>query len=84
MNDLGRKVQDDSGASRPGTDADTGQDGSSKTAGTDRDYDDSQDAKNQGHGHPREDRPGSDDAGRSEQRITEADRQERDLGGPGG
>lgn len=84
MSDLGKKVQDESGAVRHGTEADTGQDRSSKTAGTDRDYDDSQDAKNQGHGHPREDRSGSDDVGHSEKRITEADRQERDLGGPGG
>ncbi len=84
MSDLGKKVQDESGAVRPGTEAGPGQDRSSKTTGTDRDYDESQEAKNQGHGHPREERSGSDDAGRSEKRITEADRQERDLGGPGG
>lgn len=84
MTDLGKVVQDESGAKRPGTEADTGEDRSSRTAGTNRDYDESQEAKNQGHGHPRERRPGSDDAGHSERRITEADRQEQDLGGPGG
>lgn len=84
MPDLGKTVQDESGAKRPGTEGDTGKDRSSRTAGTNRDYDESGDAKNEAHGHPREQRPGSDDAGHSERRMTEADRQERDLGGPGG
>lgn len=84
MADLGRTVQDESGAKRPGTDTDEGKDRSSRTAGQNRDYDESGESKNQGHGHPRGRNPGSEDAGHSEQRITEADRQERDLGGPGG
>lgn len=84
MADLGKTVQDESGASRPDNDPDRQEDHSSSTAGTDRDYDESGEAKNQGHGHPRGGNPGSDDAGHSEKRITEADRQERDLGGPGG
>ncbi len=63
MADLGKTVQDESGASRPGTDdpaADRNDqsnqsnqsDRNARTAGTDRDYDESQESKNQGHGHP--------------------------------
>lgn len=84
MADLGKTVQDESGVRRPGTDTDTGKNRSSRTAGTDRDYDDSQESKNQGHGHARGRNPGADEAGHSDRRVTEADRQERDLGGPGG
>jgi hypothetical protein len=83
MSDLGKKVQDESGASRPGTDAPQNDDRNAKTAGSDRDYDESQESKNQGHGHGAGG-SSSEGAGRSDQRITEADRQERDLGGPGG
>lgn len=84
MADLGKTVQGAKGAKRPGTDGADDENRESRTAGTDRDYDESQESKNQGHGHTREKRGGSDDAGHSEKRITEADRQERDLGGPGG
>ena len=35
------------------------------TRGTNKDYDETQTSKNQGHGHPREERDGSDDAGES-------------------
>lgn len=83
MADLGKTVQDESGASRPGTDA-PGKDRNAKTTGTDRDYDESQESKNQGHGHSGNAMSDSDNAGHSEERITEADRQQRDLGGPGG
>jgi hypothetical protein len=83
MGDLGKTVQDESGASRPGTGA-PGEDRNARTAGTDRDYDESQESKNQGHGHERGSSRDAGNAGHSEERITEADRQERDLGGPGG
>ena len=84
MTDLGKTVQDESGAKRPGNEGPEQEDRSSRTAGTGRDYDESQESANQGHGHAQERRGRSDDAGHSEQRITEADRQERDLGGPAG
>ena len=35
------------------------------TRGTNKDYDESQTSKNQGHGHPREEREGSEEAGES-------------------
>ncbi len=81
MSDLGKTVQDESGATRHGTDAPPTGDRNAKTVGSDRDYDESQESKNQGHGHAD---AGSEGAGRSDQRISESDRQERDLGGPGG
>ena len=37
----------------------------SDTRGTNKDYDETQTSKNQGHGHPRGERDGSDDAGES-------------------
>ena len=84
MADLGKTVQDESGASRPADEGQGSANRGSRTAGTNRDYDESQESENQGHGHPREERGRSDESGRSNERITEADRQERDLGGPGG
>lgn len=84
MTDQGKTVQDESGAARPATSGDAGADHSSKTAGTDRDYDESQESKNQGHGHPKGGGTEADGAGHSEKRTTETDRQQRDLGGPGG
>lgn len=38
----------------------SGRQHSSKTAGTNRDHDESGESKNQGHGHPREERGGTD------------------------
>ena len=55
-----------------------------KTAGTDRDYDETGDAENQGHGHPRDRRERDDRSGESLKKVTEEDRRQRDLGGPGG
>ena len=83
MTDLGKSIQDDKGVTRPDEE---GREGSrnARTAGTDRDLDESGEAKNQGHGHGRERTEGADQAGHSESTQTEADRQERDLGGPGG
>jgi hypothetical protein len=83
MGDLGKIVQDESGATRPGTDA-PAEDRNARTAGTDRDYDESQESKNQGHGHEHGTSPEAGNAGHSEEKLTETDRQERDLGGPGG
>lgn len=62
---------------------DTGGHDGSKTAGTNRDLDESGESKNQGHGHARDRVERSDDAGHSERTVTETDRQQRDLGGPG-
>ena len=86
MADLGRNVQHESGAVTSGDEGppkDQDQD-RSRTAGTDRDYDESQEAANQGHGHPRSEPKRADESGRSEERVTDADREQRDLGGPGG
>lgn len=58
--------------------------GEGKTEGTDKDYDESQESKNQGHGHPRNERKGFDKSGQSFRTLTEQDKRERDLGGPGG
>jgi hypothetical protein len=82
-----RAVQGDNEAFRP-ADASgeggeySGHDGN-RRAGTDRDLDESGESKNQGHGHPRDRQRGSEDAGHSERTVTETDRQQRDLGGPG-
>ena len=84
MADLGRIVQDESGAVTSGDEGAAKDQDRSRTAGTDRDYDESQEASNQGHGHPRGEPERADESGRSEKRITEADREQRDLGGPGG
>jgi hypothetical protein len=79
-----RAVQGDKKAFRPADEGgeDSGHDGS-RTAGTDRDLDESGESKNQGHGHPRDRQGRGEDAGHSERTVTEADRQQRDLGGPG-
>lgn len=83
MTDMGRTIQDDKGASRP--DDEGGRpERNPRTEGSDRDFDESQESKNQGHGHPREERSGSGESGHSERKVTEADREQRDLGGPGG
>ena len=51
------------------------------TSGTNRDYDESQTSKNQGHGHPREERDGSDEAGRSERTAVDRVRGDDKPGG---
>lgn len=51
------------------------------TSGTNRDYDESQTSKNQGHGHPRDEREGSDDAGRSERAARDRVRGDDKPGG---
>ena len=84
MGDLKRKVQDETGVLRSGEEGPEGGRDNARTAGTNRDYDASQESANQGHGHSREGRERSEDAGRSERSVTDTDRQERDLGGPGG
>ena len=84
MTDLGGTVQDPSGAKYPETDAPSDDEDRSTTAGTDRDYDESQDAENQGHGHARDRQDGADESGHAEKKVSEQDRSERDLGGPGG
>lgn len=83
MADLGGTVQDPSGAKYPETDAPP-KDDDSPTAGTDRDFDEEQDADNQAHGHARDRQSDAGDAGHAEEKVTDADRSERDLGGPGG
>ena len=55
-----------------------------RTAGTDRDLDEDGAAENQGHGHPRDRQQRSDRSGKSLEKLTEEDRRQRDLGGPGG
>jgi hypothetical protein len=84
MGDMKRTVQGDKEASEaPDRTEQDGHDGS-RTAGTNRDLDESGESKNQGHGHGgRGDGEGG-DAGHSERVVTEQDRSERDLGGPGG
>jgi hypothetical protein len=85
-----RAVQGDKEAFRPAEEGgeggeggeDSGHDGS-RTAGTNRDLDESGESKNQGHGHPRDRQGRGEDAGHSERTVTETDRQQRDLGGPG-
>jgi hypothetical protein len=56
----------------------------SRTAGTDRDLDESGESKNQGHGHDRQGDRHPEGAGHSERVVTDRDREDRDLGGPGG
>jgi hypothetical protein len=84
MGDLKRTVQGDREvkAAPDQTPADP-HDGS-RTAGTDRDLDESGESKNQGHGHGQEGGRRSEQAGHSERVVTDRDREERDLGGPGG
>jgi hypothetical protein len=65
----------DEGSSEPGV---------SRTAGTDRDLDESGESKNQGHGHGGTGTDRGEDAGLSERTVTETDRSERNLEGPGG
>jgi hypothetical protein len=79
-----RAVQGDKETVQPADEGgeESGHDGS-RTAGTDRDMDESGESMNQGHGHPRDRQRGSEDAGHSERTVTETDRQQRDLGGPG-
>jgi hypothetical protein len=79
-----RAVQGDKEAVRPADEGgqESGHDGS-RTAGTDRDLDESGESMNQGHGHPRDRQRDSEGAGHSERTVTETDRQQRDLGGPG-
>jgi hypothetical protein len=84
MGDLKKQVQGDKDVLRPSDEAGEEGRGASRTAGTNRDLDESGESKNQGHGHPREQRGGADEAGHSERTVTERDRAERDLGGPGG
>lgn len=83
MSDLKKTVQGDKGVVRSD---DVGPDDegrrNARTAGTNRDYDEAQESKNQGHGTPREKRGG--DAGESHRELSETDREQRDLGGPGG
>ena len=55
-----------------------------RTAGTDRDYDESGAAENQGHGHPRDRQQRGDESGKSLNKVTEEDRKDRSLQGPGG
>ena len=82
MTDLKKTVQTDKGATHSPDDSSRGA-SASNTAGTNRDYDDSQESQNQGHGHSREGRERSDDSGESNRTVTDTDRQQRDLGGPG-
>jgi hypothetical protein len=84
MGDLKREAQGDRDVLRSADGTGEEGRGASRTAGTDRDLDESGESKNQGHGHPRDRRGGSEDAGHSERTETDADRAERDLGGPGG
>jgi hypothetical protein len=82
-----RAVQGDKEAFRPAEEGGeggehSGHDGS-RTAGTNRDLDESGESDNQGHGHPRDRQGRGEDAGHSERTVTETDRQQRDLGGPG-
>jgi hypothetical protein len=83
MSDLKKQVQGEKEALRSADEA--GEEGrqASRTAGTNRDLDETGESKNQGHGHPRDQRGGSDEAGHSERTVTDRDRAERDLGGPG-
>ena len=82
MTDLKKTVQDDKGALRSGDDA-SGEQGDSHTSGTNRDYDDSQESQNQAHGHARQGKERSEKSGRSNKTVSDTDRQQRDLGGPG-
>lgn len=49
--------------------------------GTNRDYDESQQSKNQGHGHPREERGRSEDAGVSDRTAPDRVRGADKVGG---
>lgn len=84
MTDIKRTVQDDKGVRRGGDGPAEPAQGRPGTAGTDRDYDASEEAANLGHGHAARQRQRSDESGRSFTEVTEADREGRDLGGPGG
>lgn len=84
MGDMKKSVQGEKGVLKDGSGQGQGDTGESKTAGTNRDYDESQESANQGHGHPRGQRPGSDKSGQSDRSVSDTDRQQRDLGGPGG
>ena len=55
-----------------------------RTEGTDRDFDGSGTAENQGHGHPRDQQQRDDERGESLAEVTEEDRKNRSLQGPGG
>lgn len=52
------------------------------TRGTNRDYDESQTSKNQGHGHPRDERGRSGEAGESGRVAREKERGDDKPGGP--
>jgi hypothetical protein len=84
MDDLKRTVQGDREARTAPDQTPADPHDGGRTAGTDRDLDESGESQNQGHGHARHGGRGSGEAGRSERVVTDRDREERDLGGPGG
>jgi hypothetical protein len=51
------------------------------TRGTNRDYDESETSKNQAHGHPRDERERSEDAGESQRVARERERGDDKAGG---
>ena len=51
------------------------------TTGTNRDYDESQTSKNQGHGHPRDERERTDEAGESNRGALDRVRGDDKVGG---
>lgn len=82
MSDLKKTVQDDKGVLRSGDESSSDR-GDSHTSGTNRDFDESQESQNQAHGHPREGQERGGKSGRSNSTVTDTDRKQRDLGGPG-